>query len=267
MKLMARAVTSAFVLFGLATLAGSPVFATSVPITNPSFEAPMNPNGATWQQDTFSLGPYTVGFPASGLGPVANDWYIDGTIANPNPANTPNGTLAGLYKPNSGIFNDAMMDGSQVMFLDRGAVFQILQTTLQPNLLYTLTFYQGFRTDKDQVPDWTAIFGTTTGTEPSTATRIPLATMNVTGGFLSPGGNGSFLKYTLSFDSNSINALSALGQNIYIQFTNRGGQGGLAQLDIDSVALDASPLPEPASVALIGGSLVAFAFARRRRAA
>lgn len=243
--------------------------AAAINIPNSSFEVPL---AAIHSVDPV-LGDYDQSF----SDPKSAWQYISG------------GANAGLYAPNIGpqsspkvevYYNLPPTQGAtqkQIAYIDYGIVQQILVDTFQPGLIYTLSFYQGQRLEKDQEPTYSFSLGVVNAGQ-----FIPINTQVIQGYLLqgqnpsAPAPSGSFQQFSSVTNSDDPTLGGYYGKQIAIRFNNMGSiQGGLAQLDIDNVALDASsntpldPLasPEPASLGLMGAGLVAAAVARKRLAA
>lgn len=137
-------------------------------------------------------------------------------------------------------------DGVNAAYEDGGTISQTLSTTLADNTTYTLKVAVGHRADFASLPDYTIAL---------------LADTTVLASALNPidPGAGNFDYTTLIYTST---ASDPIGQALGIQFFTSAGQ-----LSFDDVMLDASPVPEPGTLALLGVSLTALGIIRRRKAA
>jgi hypothetical protein len=116
--------------------------------------------------------------------------------------------------------------------------------TVQLGFTYTLLVDEGVRKD---VPD-PGLIELLIGGAPITAIGVPAA-------------QGSWSTYTATY----IGTATDVGKSIGISLISDGVQG-----DWDNVRLDAvgpNAIPEPASLALLGITLIAFAMTRRRNKA
>jgi hypothetical protein len=192
--------------------------AASVVIANPSFEVD-NPGG--------------VDGPGS-FGPTVTDWTGVGPVA--------------WFQPATAVF-PSVPDGFNVGAAGFGGTASLSQTlaaTVQPNTIYTLTFWVGQRNDV-----------------PLSSWLVSLSANNVilaSDGSLVPA-PGTFVEDTISFYSGLSPA--QLDQPLVIGLFDTGSPG-TAQVDFDNLSLDAST-PEPATGGVLAVGLGALVFFFRRR--
>jgi hypothetical protein len=152
----------------------------------------------------------------------------------------------GLFKPgpptNTSYFN-SVPDGVEIAYSDNGTISQTVSPTVQLGVVYTLTVSVGVRNDIRADPGTEALL---IGTTPILAT-----------GVLPTPGNWS------TFTATYTGLAADVGKAITIQLATAGQEG-----DWDNVALTSNSTastPEPASGALVGLALLAWAGISRRK--
>lgn len=158
---------------------------------------------------------------------------------------TDNGN-GGVWRPGATYYPGGVPAGVNAAYEDGGTISQTLSATLANTTTYTLKVAVGHRADRATLPNYT--IGLLAGTTVLTSALNPI----------DPGA-GLFGYTTLIYTST---ASDPIGQALGIRFFTSAGQ-----LSFDDVTLDASPVPEPGTLALLGVSLTALGIIRRRRAA
>jgi hypothetical protein len=215
-----------FTVVTLTCFAGAAGWASSITITNPSFEDPAS--GAIQNG-------------------VATGWLVS------------NGN-AGTWNPTG--FVNAVPDGNQVLFVGyvggAAEVSQTLANNLQANTDYTLTFYLGRRTDLTLSNYSVALMANGNTLASDTGGTAAAGDFVFRQIFWQSGANPAGLNSPLEIDINAtgLDGLGGGAQAEFDQFTLTAvptGGGG------------PSPTPEPASMALMGAGLVLLGVLRRKQ--
>ena len=156
-------------------------------------------------------------------------------------------TFGGVWIPTSG-YTMPVPDGNSIGFLTTGSIWQETIHVIEANNTFTLSLDIGNRSDVD-FPDY----------EVSLMAYGPTDTVLASSGALIPG-EGLFSTLTLSYTAllGDLNLGKYLGIEIWT-----GGN----QLDFDAVRLsnDQNPVPEPASMLLLGTGLLGLAGYGRKK--
>lgn len=202
-------------------------WATPVPVTNFSFEAPDLPANSYQGDGTFS-GPIpgwiTVG--TAGVQQFPSSAYGQPTPTSPLP---PTG------------------DGSQAVYVNNGYIYQDVGALL-PNMAYVLTVAAG--NQPGYGPGSTGTIALFNGADPSGTLEAQ--------GIVAGQPVGSFTDFSTSFTTGSV----VSGDLTIALAVDPNNPGGNAQLDFDNVRLD---VPEPMTLALLGGAIVTGVGLRRRK--
>jgi hypothetical protein len=211
----------------------------AVAVTNPSFEDPALPDGGAndvnagaatgWQyggqNEAGVFNPTNAQFPGSSGGNL------------PAPADG----VQGLYLSAS-IFPDAPVPNGTFAFQSVGII--------EPNTQYSLTVAAGQRADlpSDQFQFFLRANSPTAGPEETLAQFDSASTL----GALYPA-PGTFVDNTISFDSRDIASTLIDGDDqLFVVLNHQSAQQGTRQIIFDNVRLTATPIPEPASLGLLG---------------
>jgi len=162
---------------------------------------------------------------------------------------------------NGGFYN-LFADGDHALFINKNSL-----GTYQANTTYTLSAYIGQRTDGYGGADWAlsltegdvVVDYTANPTLVSLGTAVDSAT-NVTEGGTPPG--WTLVSVTKTIGASDPLIGTSIGVEMFAAYNTAIG-GSLQQLQVDGITLDATEIPEPATVILLGfGGLAAL---RRRR--
>lgn len=232
----AKALIAAGVSLAIAGAAAS----TPITIANHSFE----------QDDVSGLNNQANG----NIVPTGWSEYDDGR----NDATAGNARGLVYHGPGPSAYADTLgqNDGSQSFFTAQRDILQVLGETLEANTTYTLTVAIG---DRAPIPIYTT--ASTPGTPEvnlgygSTGGENILLTLEASNQPAQV--DGGWVEWSGTFTTGA--APAGVGQALRIELTNGTNVGWF-----DNVRLDASPVPEPGSLALLG--LGGLALLRRRRA-
>jgi hypothetical protein len=161
-------------------------------------------------------------------------------------------SLVGAYNPNT--FSEPVPNGSNTAYLNPGGSFSQDVGPLLAASTYDFTVYVGQRTD--------------IGLPSYNIQLLDASTLAVlASGIPSPPGSGDFVNFPLTFDSASFPA--DVGNDILIKFSAPFVAGVLAQVNFDDVTLSyvpdgTGPVPEPATITLLGLAMAGLGFSRRR---
>ena len=139
----------------------------------------------------------------------------------------------------------------QTAYLNYGQISQTLGATLQQNMAYTLSFYYVARSDD---PSASAVVELLAGSS-------VLATLAVGAGTANSVALGTSAQKTLAYSATDPGMSGTL--QLLVQNTSN------AQVDVTGFSLDAAsinPVPEPASLVLLGAGLFSIGIARRKPA-
>lgn len=194
----------------------------SIPIVNPSFEAPDLSTGNNPGQIFGSSGGTWVSVPVPG-------WSLYNGLYNP----VPNAVVQTSPLPAGAT------DGNQVLGINQGSVYQILSSTLQDNTTYTLSVDVAQRTDDPTIIYWVYLYAGQPGNWPFLAvdfnTLHPVA--------------GNWLTSTISYTSGPNDPFA--GQSLVIMLG-----ADRQQTVFDNVRLTATDVvPEPGSWLLAASGL------------
>ena len=151
----------------------------------------------------------------------------------------------GVWNPPSDMFPAESPEGLNVGFLERGAVFQTLPHLLVPNTAYLLTLSVG---QNARTSDTFYVVELLAG-----------ATVLASVGSPDPG-PGEFVPISLSYTALASNI--QLGQPLQIRIRTDDLAEDGSEISFDGVRLDANPapVPQPATLALVVGSLATACF-------
>ena len=200
-------------------LFGTNAYASLVTINNPSFEENIPEDGG-WSQGWWGCWNYEV-----------NGWEVSEGVWS-----------GGTFRPSNLVYPNGVPDGLNVAYSNLGgSISQVLTETLTEGYIYTLRVYVGNRLD------W--LF-------PAYAVQL-LAGGNLLSeeNSLNPQA-GSFLLSTLTYTALSND--DWLGLPLEIRLSNEDSSGN-PQVNFDLVTLDASPVPIPAAVLLLGSGIIGLA--------
>jgi hypothetical protein len=210
----------------LSLVAGASSWAAPIPITNPSFESPVQ-----------ALGVFTVG--------TVTGWTVTG--------------FAGVWFPQTGANNGsnfftAVPDGNQVLFEGFGQsadISQALGVSLAANTLYTLTYFVGRRFD---VPMSLYTVAVDAG-----------ATVLASDSAGAPA-TGTFAQRTITFTTGAVPIAGILTIDISSTGVNAAGAAAQTAFDSFSLtAVTTAGTPEPASMLLLAGGLLTLSLIGRNK--
>lgn len=169
--------------------------------------------------------------------PVRGPWVyeIDGWNI------TSTGGDSGTFQPTSYVYPGGVPDGLNVAYSNGGIISQTLSDVLTAEMTYTLGVWIGNRIEP--------------GFFPAYSIELWAGGLLASTGSVTPD-EGEFLQaitYTSSYGG------AYLGNQLEIRLVSTGGQ-----LNYDLVTLDASPIPEPTTMFLLGSGLIGLAGANRR---
>jgi hapalindole H/12-epi-hapalindole U/12-epi-fischerindole U synthase len=134
-------------------------------------------------------------------------------------------------------------EGNQVGWLSAASISQTLSDTLQASTKYTLSLNVG-RWENSPTTNYTVVLwagGTPLGSISKALSTIP---------------DNKFVEETITYTSP---ATVTAGQQLKIQISN-----GIDELDFDNIRLDATPVPVPPSLWLLGSGLVGLVVLRKK---
>jgi len=147
---------------------------------------------------------------------------------------------SGTFRPSNLVYPIGVPDGLNVAFLNEGSISQVLTETLTEGYIYTLQVYVGNRSEYSF---------------PAYAVQL-LAGGNLLSeeNSLNPEA-GSFLFSTVTYTALSND--DWLGFPLEIRLSHE--ESSYSQVNFDLVTLDASPVPIPAAVLLLGSGIIVLA--------
>jgi len=228
--------------------------ATPVPLLNPNFDAltktyvPTYPGTVTFVSITVTAAGYNAanfgdGVSLNGTG-FTSTWSDASTVTASVAASTYFGTPAGWLGVGTANTVGYEALGANYMALKPGAsvvdfagytvgssvVSQLTGATIQANTSYTLTYLLGTRNSTPPAaPGY--LLGTSVKLTPDAASNVAPV-------------NGTWAAQTLVFDTSHPANVGLVGQALTVGFT--GGAG--TSIVFDNVTLDATPLPDPATI-------------------
>jgi hypothetical protein len=167
---------------------------------------------------------------AYNAGPIP-DWVTTGPTGSWQPGN-----------PSNSVYFDGLPDGVVVAYANGGTITQIVSEVVTLGTTYTLLVDVGNRKDLPQTGE---VYLTIGGT--------PVAAI---GGIAA---EGAFATFTATYTG----LAADVGKSIGILLTTSGPQGVFDNVQLSS---EAAPVPEPASVGLLGLGLLGIMAIRRRSA-
>ena len=167
------------------------------------------------------------------------------------------GTATGVHNPSASQIAAEAHSGTYCAFVNgaswggAGPVQQILTATYQPNMTYTLTAYVAYRNDLSGYPvdAELQLWDVDNAEHFSTASTV----LDITTA-------GEWQLITASFTTGTTD--DCLGDHIAIRFNRVNGSDG--QLLIDDVSLDATAVPEPATMSLLAFGGLGILLRRKR---
>jgi hypothetical protein len=245
----------------LLSLSAAPSIAASIAIANPSFEENFAPDGG-----------FPV-FPAA-VGPTGWSVYDPGSILNGNLS-----SIGVLNPTGTTFYSTPVPDGRNVaiVFLQDSpgegpaGVRQFLSATLQADTRYTLSVAIGNIASGTGLGPYAGFGFTNLSGFPGYQVEVLAGGIQVALDDNSLGtslADGSFGLSTLVFDGNA--RPEALGQTLEIRLINLNLTGTATapgiEVNFDNVQLTTSPVPEPASWAMLAAGLASVMLWRRRLA-